>query len=225
MAEHAAAVRLAALDRQDRFLAADIAGDQLELGAEHLVEHDRPGVGFRARSGAGDDHLLLLHVVDGLERRRAPRDAEADILGDGADPGELAHVVAGIARADQRLEDRAAGERRHRRCRRAAPARQDNWPPGCRPRPASPARSRSACPGCDGRGGGRPGGHKDRCRRRRCRPRRWSPDDRSSPARRRLASNPAAARRSTKATNATSCSGLARQPAGIGTSPTSLGTL
>ena len=39
-AEHAAAVRLAALDRQDRFLAADIAGHQLELGPKHVIEDD-----------------------------------------------------------------------------------------------------------------------------------------------------------------------------------------
>jgi hypothetical protein len=107
-------VRLAALDRQDRFLAADIAGHQLELGPKNVIEDDGPGVGFRACAGAGDDHLLLFHVVDGLERRRPPRDAQADILGDGADPGEAAHVVAGTARADQRLENRPAGERRHR---------------------------------------------------------------------------------------------------------------
>jgi hypothetical protein len=59
--------------------------------------------------------LLSLDVVDGLERRRSPRDAEAHILGDGTDPGEAAHVIAGIASADQRLEDRTAGECRHRR--------------------------------------------------------------------------------------------------------------
>ena len=107
-------MRLAALDRQDRFLAADIAGHQLELGPQHVIEDDGPGIGFRTRAGTGDDHLLLFHVVDGLERRRSPRDAQADVLGDGADPGEAAHVVAGIARADQRLENRPAGERRHR---------------------------------------------------------------------------------------------------------------
>jgi len=40
LTEHAAPVRLAAFDRQDRFLAAHIAGHQLELGAEHVIEDD-----------------------------------------------------------------------------------------------------------------------------------------------------------------------------------------
>ena len=44
-----------------------------------------------------------------------PRDAQADILGDGADPGELARVVARVARGDQRLDHRPAGERRQDR--------------------------------------------------------------------------------------------------------------
>jgi hypothetical protein len=33
-------MRLAAFDRQDGFLSADVAGHQLELGAEHVVEDD-----------------------------------------------------------------------------------------------------------------------------------------------------------------------------------------
>jgi hypothetical protein len=107
-------VRLAALDRQDRFLGANIAGHQLEPGAEHVVEHERPGIGFRACSGAGDDHLLFPDVVDRLERRRPPRHADADILGGRANPRERAHVVAGSAGADQRLENRSSGEGRHR---------------------------------------------------------------------------------------------------------------
>src|SRR5258708_35188075 len=80
--------------------------------AYYLIEDDGPSVGFRACAGPGDDHLLRLDVVDGLERRRPPGDAQTDILGDGADPGEAAHVVAGIASADQRLENPSAGERR-----------------------------------------------------------------------------------------------------------------
>src|SRR5262245_37123787 len=38
--EHAAPMHLAAFDCQDRFLAADIAGYQFELGAEHVVENE-----------------------------------------------------------------------------------------------------------------------------------------------------------------------------------------
>ena len=79
--------------------------------AYYLIEDDGPSVGLRAGAGPGDDHLLRLDVV---ERSRPPGDAQTDILGDGADPGEAAHVVAGITRADQRLENRPIGEGRDR---------------------------------------------------------------------------------------------------------------
>src|SRR5205814_7953344 len=62
--------------------------------------------------------LLSLDVVDGLERRRPPGDAKPDILRERAEPRKRAHVVTGIAGADQRLEDRSTGEGRN--CRAVA---------------------------------------------------------------------------------------------------------
>ncbi len=54
----AAALHLAALHRQRDVVAARIAGDDLELGAEHAVEDARELIGVGRRAGAADDQLL-----------------------------------------------------------------------------------------------------------------------------------------------------------------------
>ncbi len=109
---------LSALHCKKGFLGAEIAGHQLEFGAQHVVEHERPNVGVRAGAGACDDHLLFFDVVDGFERALGPCNAKSDVLGECADPGELAHVIAGIASADERFEEGSPGEGRN--CRAVA---------------------------------------------------------------------------------------------------------
>ena len=102
---------LAILDGHDGFLGAQIAGDQLDLRLQHLVQDDRIGVRIGPRAGPRDDHLLLAQILHGLERRRSPGQAHAHILADRAHPGEFAHVIAGVAGADQRLDHRPACKR------------------------------------------------------------------------------------------------------------------
>ena len=101
---------LAILDGHDGFLGAEITGDQLDLRLQHLVQDDRIGVGIRARPGPRDDHFLVAQILDGLEGRGSIGQAHAHILAHRADPGELAHVIAGVAGADQRLDHRSARE-------------------------------------------------------------------------------------------------------------------
>ena len=108
--QSAAAVHFPVLHGQEGLLGPRITGHELELGAEHGIEHHRKGVGLRSRAGAGDRHLLLHRILDRVERTAVPGDADADVATDRADPLEFAHVVAGIARADQRLGQRAAGK-------------------------------------------------------------------------------------------------------------------
>ena len=104
---------LSALDGHEGFLGAEIAGHHAEFRLEDIVEDERDRVGLRARARARHDHLLLAGVVEALEGGPLPGDAQAHIAADGADPLELAHVIAGIARADQRLGQRPAGESAH----------------------------------------------------------------------------------------------------------------
>src|SRR5688572_751594 len=57
-----------------------------------------------------DDHFHLLRIFDRLERCCTPRNADADVAADCSDPVESGHLVIGIARADERLEERTARE-------------------------------------------------------------------------------------------------------------------
>ena len=109
----AASVNLAALNGENRLLAAEIARDDLEFRRQQIVQHHRKGVGLRSRAGACHIELDARGVGQRLYRRFPAHDAQRNILADRADPGELAHVIAGIAVTDERFENRAAGEDRH----------------------------------------------------------------------------------------------------------------
>ena len=85
----AAAVDLAALHREIDVVAARIAGDELDLGAEHVAQDQRERVGIGADRAAAEAELALEHVVPGLDRRGLPGGADAGLAGDAAEPGEL----------------------------------------------------------------------------------------------------------------------------------------
>ena len=85
----AAAVDLAALHGEVDVVAARIAGDELDLGAEHVAQDQREGVRIGADRAAAEAELALEHVVPGLDRRGLPGGADAGLAGDAAEPGEL----------------------------------------------------------------------------------------------------------------------------------------
>src|SRR5262249_21344180 len=66
-------------------------------------------------AGAGDDNLPFARIIDRPELRGIPRQANAHVLGDRADPDELADIVTWVARSDQRLENGSVGKRHQHR--------------------------------------------------------------------------------------------------------------
>src|SRR5262249_11405004 len=105
----AAAVYFAALDREVHLVAAGIAADQLNLGAEQILQQPREIVGLGARALAGERERLCHRVRPGPDPARVPGGAQARARRDAAEPSELAGVELRLA--DERLERRAAGDR------------------------------------------------------------------------------------------------------------------
>ena len=99
-----AAADLAALHRQQHFVAAAIAADEPHAGAEHAVDDLGELIGVGAGAGMGDHQLLRQHVVESRDAARVPRHAEADFAAGAADPGELGRVELRGLVAEQRLE-------------------------------------------------------------------------------------------------------------------------
>ena len=83
------AVELAALHRQHDLGGAGIAGHELDVGAEHVLVEVGEDIELAARAGAAERDRLLEEVLPGLHRRGVPGDADADRVGDGAEPGQL----------------------------------------------------------------------------------------------------------------------------------------
>ena len=71
---------------------AGIAADQLELGAERILQQHRVDVGIGARALAADGERLGQRCRPGLHRRGVPGDEDADLVGAAAEPGELGRV-------------------------------------------------------------------------------------------------------------------------------------
>ena len=102
----AATVDLAAFHGEVDLRAARIAGDELDLGAEHRAQEHREIVEVRARPFAAERERFCQHVVPGLHRIGVPSRAQAHIVGDVADPGVAAGVELKVA--EQRLHGKAA---------------------------------------------------------------------------------------------------------------------
>ena len=103
----AAAVNLAALERDHDVAAARIAGHDLELRAEQVVGDRRIDHRGRARAGGADRDRFLLRVVDGAHAAFRPGDHDVVDVHHVADPVELAHVEL-----DAGLPERLVGRRR-----------------------------------------------------------------------------------------------------------------
>ena len=76
-------------------VAARIAGDELDLGAEHVAQDQREGVRIGADRAAAEAELALEHVVPGFDRRGLPGGADAGLAGDGAEPGQFGRIEVG----------------------------------------------------------------------------------------------------------------------------------
>ena len=92
---------LAALHRQVDLVAARIAGDDLEFGAEKLVHHRGIDVGDGALAGGAGDDLLLAQVVDGLHAGREPHRHGLDHRRHGAEPVEFHGIELHALGADR----------------------------------------------------------------------------------------------------------------------------
>ena len=158
-------VDLAALHREHDVVGARIAGDQLILGAEHILISLRPDIRIGARTFAAELRRLAGEIGPGLDRRRVPGEADRIVVGDAAEPGELAAVELGFV--DQRRNAHAARERTEHRAvlRRGG----ENVIGGTQAAGAchiSAARW-SDCPECVCRNSAPRGAHRRRSRRRR----------------------------------------------------------
>ena len=109
----AAALDLAALHREIDLVAALVAGDDLHLRAEQLVQHRRQGFHMRAHARAADGELPVEHVLPGLDLDVVPGDADA-----------------GRWRRGCRSSSSAGHRTCHRRCRKAG--RTARWNAPCR---------------------------------------------------------------------------------------------
>jgi len=100
----AAALNLAAFEREADVIAAGIAGDDLELGAEHGVEHRGELIGVVTGAGRADGERLRQHILEFADAGGSQRDADADLVIGAADPGEFRGVVSRARFAEQRIE-------------------------------------------------------------------------------------------------------------------------
>src|SRR5260221_2043363 len=83
---------LAALERYFGFVAAAVPGHDPKLIAKHLLHHDRHVDAVAADTGAAQDELLGLRLLERLHRRLVPHIAHIGVAGRIADPGKARHV-------------------------------------------------------------------------------------------------------------------------------------
>src|SRR2546423_3567873 len=91
----AAALHLAALHRQIDVVAARIAGNDLELGAEYAVGDLWKLIGIAARSGGADHQFLAGELARALDAAGVPGDADTDLVVGRADPVEFGRLELG----------------------------------------------------------------------------------------------------------------------------------
>jgi hypothetical protein len=111
----AAAIDLAALHRHHHVVAAGIAFDDLEMRAEHVVEHARELIGVGAGAGAADGKLLGEQILEFGDAGILQRHTDADLVVGAAEPVEFLCIEL-VALADQeRIEGDAAADGAERR--------------------------------------------------------------------------------------------------------------
>src|SRR5215510_13454380 len=86
-------LHLVALHRERDLDRARIAGDDSEFGAKHSIQKTRRGLGIDT-SGATDDQLRVKQILRGAMRRSVPRQHDADLAADAADPVKLVQIEA-----------------------------------------------------------------------------------------------------------------------------------
>jgi hypothetical protein len=101
---------LAAFHGERDVIAAGIAADDLELGAENTVENARKLIGIGSLAGATDDELLFERIFKLGDAARLPGDADAHLVVGAADPGELVGLELSALGAQQRIECGAAAD-------------------------------------------------------------------------------------------------------------------
>src|SRR4051794_17599281 len=107
----ATAVDFAALQREIDVIAAGIAGDDLHLGAEHVVENARELIRIGRRAGSAHRQLLGVELLELRDiTRLVPGYADADLIIGAADPGELVAVELRLLVSEQRIEASAAAD-------------------------------------------------------------------------------------------------------------------
>ena len=92
---------LAPFHRQVNLVAAGIAGDDLEFGAEKLVHHRGIDVGDCALARRAGNDFALAQVVDGLDAGRVPDRHGLDHRRERAEPVEFFCIEAHALRADR----------------------------------------------------------------------------------------------------------------------------
>lgn len=81
---------------------AAIAFHDLDVVTQHVLQQQRVLGGRRALSGRAEDEPFGPGFLDALDARAARRGAARRILGQGADPADLVHVVAHVLAAEQK---------------------------------------------------------------------------------------------------------------------------
>src|SRR5437763_15948716 len=106
----AARLDLAALHGERDVVAAGVAGDELQLGAEDGVHRLREDVGIGARAGAADEDGARVEVLEARDSGLAPRRAHAHLVVRAAEPAEFRGLELRALGAEQRIERDAAAD-------------------------------------------------------------------------------------------------------------------
>ena len=106
----AKSVDLLALHGERDVVGSRIAGDQLGLGAEHVLVQMREHVRIGAGALAAERGRLGQKVVPGLDRGFGRGDAQAGVPGDAAQPGEFRCVECSARDREQRRDRYGAAE-------------------------------------------------------------------------------------------------------------------
>src|SRR5437763_17016469 len=76
----ASPLHLAALYRQHNIVSARIAFDDLEMSADHAVEHAGELIGVGAAAGAADGQIFANEILEFADPGLPHRDADADLV-------------------------------------------------------------------------------------------------------------------------------------------------